>query len=341
MLLIVVFSAAICCLKWQNVWWAFPLSLDDCVKLLELHVPAGALDDCKLMFPYGLGLEASLWKRAPRWDELWKHRSFLEDLLEATEGRVVLHSSLTAAFQKYLTGKKHTLKDADILRVSYRTRCMLAHLRDAKRNKKIPPPRFARLQTLVDSMSLQHDHEGKFEPEPAHGKTTSGEHEPTDSSSDDFNLFSSDPAKRGRPEFVAIDDSGCSSFLVFSDDDDHDEAVDSPPKPAAPAASTSSRIDALVAAAAEIAPIDPRIGDKRVGFPGAAKRPAAASVEETPKPCKKNVKTTPEKIDEPKVTVAELKVVKSSQGKLAYGKAYHAKLTELTKAGWHSTRRSP
>ena len=39
------------------------------------------------------GKEGKLWKLAPRWHELWKHRRLLEDVVDATQGRTLLQSS--------------------------------------------------------------------------------------------------------------------------------------------------------------------------------------------------------------------------------------------------------
>ena len=122
-------------------------------QLLEEHIPAIALSQPKQLWQYGNPChESGLWKKAIRWPEISRHRSFLEDLNEATKGRVVYDTCIRAELAAFLQGKPHAFKPKDIDAACYRARCMQAHLRNVKRLATRPPQRHARLQVLIDQM---------------------------------------------------------------------------------------------------------------------------------------------------------------------------------------------
>ena len=168
------------------------LESEDATKLLDDNVLVESLSDGKKLWPYGADDEIDkLWKRSPRWSDLWTSRHFLADLVASTGGRVLAHSSWHRALSAWLSShtkmsskercmKSHTClcertmlivccfcccmtpfefvsaraQPQEILRAAYRSRCMLAHLRDARRHGKTPPARFAQLQPLIDAMVL-------------------------------------------------------------------------------------------------------------------------------------------------------------------------------------------
>ena len=135
------------------------VALDDAVsrRLLSDHVCAEAMVDPSQLFPYGqVGEEAKLWKRGPKWSDLWRNKSFLEDAAVVLKGRTLLSAGWLTALQSFFESHpKNKLSNKDIVRASYRSRAMLAHLRDCKRERKSPPERFARLQGIIDMMLVK------------------------------------------------------------------------------------------------------------------------------------------------------------------------------------------
>lgn len=311
---------------------------------------------------------------------MWKCRSFVEDVVEATAGRTLLQSTWHAQIESFLSKKDSKFTPKDILRASYRSRAMVAHLRDARRTHKLPPGRFSKLSAIIDTMVIHA--EGKDADEIA--KTPSPRPQDIlgcDSDDSDDNKEPEEgevievPLKHIKHELVEIDSNSDDeyNFSLFRDEGEgigkfvegkaegtkegigkslegigegKAEGESSLKGTKAEGKSSVKNIGKavgdsspkvigefdlakLVADAARVAAVDPRLGNKNFGWveggfekPVMMKRPAGCT---TPKK-KAKVKDgsedeTPTKDDKPKQ--------KSSERKLAYSKAYHKKLQEV------------
>ena len=264
---------------------------DVAARLLSDHIPAAGITDASKIFPYGVGLEQTIWKKSARWDELWRHRAFLEDIAEASKGKVLLHSTWFVQIKAFLKDKAPTIAEKDALKIAYRSRAMLAHLRDTRREGKAIPMRYQKMQTIVDSMVLEapgdldEREEGQEEYNSSAIVQTST-HQPAarcskaDSDLSDFEVFRKDSAStsvssaknsKATPSRKRLD------TITISDSDVDDGSPKDKYFKGSPLA-VRTGLQELVRAASEIVPLDPRTGDKRVGW----KRPAAAPEETDP-----------------------------------------------------------
>ena len=92
-------------------------------------------------------------EKAPKWPELNRSRACLEDLVDATAGRTLNQKKWLSQVEKFFGPRpSHKITSKDILRAAFRSRAMLRHLGDAKREIKAPPARFRQLNSLVQSM---------------------------------------------------------------------------------------------------------------------------------------------------------------------------------------------
>ena len=169
---------------------------DVALRILTDHVPASAMAHPDRLWEYGeKGQEMKLWKLAPRWPQLWKARAFLEDVIEATKGRCLLQSSWYLQLVDFFV--KADVQAKEVLRACYRSRAMLAHLRDVRRNPKKIPDRFAKLQCLVDEMVIA----------------------PSDDPEDDSDLHIVQTEPKMRAEVIEVDSNseGEYEFCLFDD----------------------------------------------------------------------------------------------------------------------------
>ena len=324
------------------------LSDSDAQTILSEHVAAAGLEDPSKCFAYGVGLEANLWKRAPRWEELYRHRSFLEDVADKTGGRLLKHSAWLSAMNTFLENHKgHNLKHKDVSRVVYRSRAMMAHLRDARRDHKSPPLRFQKLQMVIDMMVVELDADDEDCEAPAPNSVpckrsctrssistgaqiaTGAIMESLVSESDcDFDLFLSTPPKRLSS---STGSHHVGEAVEVADDDDADDDVVALVEPhdvekrfllgegTISQAPILEGLDQLVEEAAAVAPMDPRHGDKNF----MKKRPAAAESTTPPPKVASPAELSPEKKNDGATAKCNSEF-KSSLRRRKYSAAYHA-----------------
>jgi hypothetical protein len=295
--------------------------------ILENHIPAAALADPAALWPYGPpGEETRLWKRSARWAELYKSRALLEDIADATGGRTLLHKSWLEQLHNFFQQRssQHKFKDKDILRASYRSRAMLAHIRDARRDRKTPPARYKHLAAVLDRMVV--------DSVDAAGEVIEAGSECECDSSDVEEA--KEVASEDLADVVSIGSSECESnysFHLFAEAPEVptsslSTSTASEPAPSSAMVLSDDAIAKLVGDAAGAA-IDPRTGDKNVGFHkhSPMKRPAAATPGETPSP-KASKATVLSASKGPLPPRPEKRRPASSQKKLLYSKTYHQAL---------------
>ena len=273
-------------------------------QLLEEHIPAIALSQPKQLWQYGNPChESGLWKKAIRWPEISRHRSFLEDLNEATKGRVVYDTCIRAELAAFLQGKPHAFKPKDIDAACYRARCMQAHLRNVKRLATRPPQRHARLQVLIDQMvppaSKPDEKTGTATKKKDASDEEEEEEEETDPcNDDDVVVIVPSPAKKINQEIVVDSNSEAEYVFKICASPATKLATDLPTTPPPPLPRTTSssassaekatgplvNLQELLAKAAGVAAIDPRVGNKNFGWDlaGPMKKPAAAGCMKRP-----------------------------------------------------------
>ena len=89
------------------------LESEDATKLLDDNVLVESLSDGKKLWPYGADDEIDkLWKRSPRWSDLWTSRHFLADLVASTGGRVLAHYSWHRALCLVVVAHKNVFEGA-------------------------------------------------------------------------------------------------------------------------------------------------------------------------------------------------------------------------------------
>ena len=110
----------------------------------------------------------------------------------------------TWPFRSFLAGSTHSLRERDMVRFAYRTRAMVAHLRDANRRKVKIPMRFKHMRSLVEQMSVEPESVSSI-PDKPHACTT----EP------DVELIETTPEK---PCHVAVISDAESSISEWSFD---------------------------------------------------------------------------------------------------------------------------
>ncbi|CAK0907930.1 unnamed protein product [Prorocentrum cordatum] len=208
------------------------------------------------------GTESTLWKKGPKFDQLWRHRAFLENIVAATHGRVLLHAAWYSALTAHFKGQ---ISSDAVLKMAYRSRAMIAHLRDCKRDGKRAPRRYAKLQGLIDDMQVQI--------EPKTGKRTSTELAMQEVSDEVIEVT---PIKKEKVPTVNVDSNSDAEydFKLFKSATGHATR-----SPATSSGAHGVDVDALVKQTATIPGIDPRTGNKNFGWGDGTelkKRPAAA-----------------------------------------------------------------
>ena len=255
----------------------FGIDLPDAIakSLFDAHIPAAALHQASALFSYGkAGQEADLWKHAAKWADINRTRAFLEDVVDATRGRTLNQKSWRAQMDAWFASKDHSLKQKDILRAAFRCRCMVAHLRDAARDRKSPPSRYRQLTSLVQSMSIQ-------DPEEAADEARAGNvyvaDVPDCIENFDEECQMIDPVDPAPHEQIDVDSSQDSDYN-FDNLVDTSQAHRSQPAPQEEATSATGLdskcsivlaggaqpfdLQKLLVAAGRVPAIDPRTGDK-------------------------------------------------------------------------------
>lgn len=120
-------------------------------KLLQSHL---LVADSTAPFPYA----KSDMKKGIKWPGIWKHRLFLNDLLDATEGRMLRQKRWGNQLASFVAHQNIHLASEKVEAGAYNVRVMLSHIRIAKLKKLRPPQQYAALRALLNKMQL--DEEG-------------------------------------------------------------------------------------------------------------------------------------------------------------------------------------
>ena len=99
-------------------------------------------------------------KQGISWPGMWKHRLFLDDMLDATQGHMLRQKRWGRQLSSFCAHQNIKIDEAKVEQGAYNVRVMLSHLRNCKLKCVKPPKQYGPLQALLAKMVVDDEGEG-------------------------------------------------------------------------------------------------------------------------------------------------------------------------------------